>query len=95
MTNQQNNHQLSSDQEEAKQNQLERGQAFLELMHSKGFELMKAYYQTRLQRFTSDLLLSDEKTIGSFENQRQELIGLRKLFAHIQSDVDALNAQQQ
>lgn len=93
MTNQANNHQLSSEQELAKQEQLERGQAFIELMASKAFEHMKAYYQSRLQRLTNELILSDDKSIAEFEAQRREVIGLRKLFAQIQNDVDALKAE--
>lgn len=93
MSNQPNNHQLSSEQEQAKQEQLERGQAFIELMASRGFEHLRVYYQQRLQRLTNEIILSDDKSIGEFEAQRREVIGLRKLFAQIQHDVDALKAE--
>lgn len=69
---------------------LERAGAFEELIRTKGFEWLQAYYQTRIQAFTSNVLLSDQ-TIAEFENERQRLIGMGELFNAVKNDLDELD----
>lgn len=72
---------------------LQRGQAFEELIRSKGWELVKGWYQNKIQHFATSLLIGDQKGIVEFENERRELIGLRKLFGLIDNDLKVLREE--
>lgn len=69
---------------------LSRGQAFEELIRTKGWEYIKKYYQTKIQFFASSLLVEDSKPIAEFEDERRELIGLRKLLGMVENDIEIL-----
>jgi hypothetical protein len=77
-------------QDQSLQDSLVRGSAFEELIRTKGWEFVKAYYQSKVQQLASGLLLNDKKEIGEFENERRELIGLRKVLGMIESDIEIL-----
>jgi len=81
---------LSKEQQEALEEALSRGQAFEELIRTKGWEYVKHWYQQKIQRFGTSLLLEDGKVITDFEDERRELIGLRKLFGVIDNDIKVL-----
>lgn len=60
------------------------------MVKGRGWEWVKKYYQSKIQQFASDLLLSEKKKIEEFEGERRELIGLRKLMGIIDSDIKAI-----
>lgn len=67
-----------------------RGEAFEELIRTKGWEYVKSYYQAKVQQFATSLLIEEKKAIGEFEYERRELIGLRKLIGLIENDIKIL-----
>ena len=71
---------------EALEETLSRAQQWQELIRTKGWELVKVYYQAKVQHFASALLIED-KPIAEFEGERRELMGLRKLLGHIDNDL--------
>lgn len=78
-------------QRQALEDSLKRGQAFEGLIRSEGWEFVKAWYQNMIQHFATSLLLSDKKKIEEFEDERRELIGLRKMFGRIDNDLKTLH----
>jgi hypothetical protein len=70
---------------------LKRGLAFEALIRSEGWEYIKAWYQNKIQHFATSLLTSDSKGIAEFENERRELIGLRRLMGLIDNDLKVLH----
>jgi len=84
------NQEQSEQQKEALAEALERGEAFEGMTRSKGWEFAKAYYQRKIQTFASSLLLNEGKPITEFENERRELIGLRKFLGFIENDIKIL-----
>lgn len=81
---------LTQEQEQAFQEELERGAAFEEMMTTKGWSFILSYYQNQIKSFMNTVM-SDERPIQEFENKRQELLGLKKLFSQIDSSVRILN----
>lgn len=79
---------LTEKQEQAVEELHERGVAFEELVRSRGWELIKAYYQNRIASFTSGLLIADKREIEEFEKERREIIGIRKLLGHIDESIN-------
>ena len=67
-----------------------RGEAFDMMIRSKGWEYVQAYYQNRIQSLANGLLMQADKPIADFENERRELIGLRKLLGTIDNDIENL-----
>lgn len=65
------------------------------MIRSNGWSFVKQYYQTKIQKFASDLLLQDGKQISEFESERRELIGLRKLLGMIDSDIKTVEHDRQ
>lgn len=80
---------LNKQQEDALFETMSQGVAFEEMVRSKGWEYIKAYYQVQVQAFATGLLVSEEP-IERFENKRQELIGLRKLLSVVDSAIETL-----
>lgn len=85
------NPQLSDAQLEALGEVLERGEAFEEMMNSKGWMIVKAYYQSKIQAYTTMQLTRDEPTTSDMERVRFELIGIRKLLSYIDGSVKTLH----
>ena len=83
MDNQQDN------QEESKKQALERGVAFQELIRSRGWKFIRMYFENRVQAFATHLLIED-KPIADYEQERQELKGIRKLLGLIDNDIKTL-----
>ena len=81
---------LSEDQKLALDDQLKRAGAFEELIRTKGWEYIKAYFTNKVQSFANSLLLQPQEPIEKFEAERQELAGLRKLIGYIDSDLQVL-----
>ena len=81
----------SQAQQEALEETLSRGQAFEETVRTKGWEYIKKYYQAKIQNFASSLLIEDKTAISEFEDERRELIGLRKLLGMVENDIKILN----
>ena len=81
----------SQAQQEALEESLSRGQAFEETVRTKGWEYIKKYYQAKIQNFASSLLVEDTSPIAEFEDERRELIGLRKLLGMVENDIKILN----
>jgi len=86
---------LSEEQKQALSESLTRGSAFEEMVRSQGWGFIKAYYQAKIQRFATSLLLEENKPISDFEAERRELIGLRKLIGLIDNDIKALENDRQ
>ena len=78
-------------QEEALNLSLQRGEAFEELIRTRGWGFVKEWYQQKIQRLASGLLVNDKKDILEFEAERRELIGLRKLLGMIEQDITTLH----
>jgi len=70
---------------------LERGEAFEELIRTRGWGFIKAWYQNKVQAFATALLLKDKESIATFEDDRRELIGLRKIMGMIDNDIQVLH----
>jgi len=81
----------SQAQQEALEETLSRGQAFEETVRTKGWEYIRKYYQSRIQQFATSLLIEGEKPIAEFEDERRELIGLRKLLGMVENDMQVLH----
>lgn len=81
---------LSKEQQEYLNQQLERGSAFEEMVRSKGWELILAYYQNKVQKLSNDMLILDEADITTFELQRREIIGIKKLLKDVDSSIKTL-----
>jgi very-short-patch-repair endonuclease len=79
---------LTKEQEDYLKETLIRAQDFEELIRSRGWEHIKNYYQNAVQKFATNILLQEEKSIVEFEGERHELIGLRKLIGMIDSDIE-------
>jgi hypothetical protein len=79
------------DQQKEYQEILERGEAFEELIRTRGWGFVKAWYQNKIQQFATNLLLSDKRPIQEFEDERRELIGLRKIMGMIDNDIQVLH----
>ncbi len=85
---------LTKEQEEALKETLERGVAFEELMTTKGWAYIQAYYQNQIALFMNELMNSN-KAITEFEEKRHELMGLKKLLGQIDSAIQALVAKRE
>lgn len=86
---------MSEEQKQAYQETLQRGEAFEALIRSKGWEYVKSYYLNTVQQFATSLLLEDTKKIEEFEDERRELIGLRKLMGRIENDIKVLENERE
>jgi hypothetical protein len=86
---------LESQQQEALEESLLRGASFEELIRTKGWEYVKAWYQKKIQLLASSLLLEDKKSIEEFEAERRELIGIRKLLGIIENDIQTLRKHEE
>lgn len=80
---------LSDQQKAFLDDALKRAGAYEELIRTKGWEYIKAYYESRVKALASGLLVSD-RPIEEFDGERRELIGLRKLLGSIESDLNVL-----
>ena len=69
---------------------LERAGAFEQMVGTKGWEWLMANYQTRVQVFTTNVLTSDQP-IETYENERQQIIGVKNLIGDVQSDLETLS----
>ena len=65
------------------------GEAFEELVRVKGWEYIKADYTVRIQKFVNGLLTQDKLDIEEFENERRELIGIRKMLGLVEGKLQA------
>jgi hypothetical protein len=74
---------------------LERAHEFEETVRTRGFARIKAHYENRVRAFVNELLIQDDKDIKEFEKERFELIGLRKMFGSIESDLKVLSDERQ
>lgn len=81
---------LTQQQEEYLQETLTRGQFFEQMVNIEGWAYVKSYYEARLQTYANNLLMSEDKKIEEFENERQRLIGIKQLFGQVNSDIKTL-----
>lgn len=75
--------------QQAKNQTLEQGVAFEDLIRTKGWEFVKSYYQLKVQSFATQILVS-EKPISEFEAERHQLVGLRNLLGYIDTSIKLL-----
>lgn len=80
---------LSEEQEQYKQAQMDAGLMFEGLIRSEGWKLIKTYYEDQVKAFATRILTSDAD-IEEFEKGRWELQGMRKLFAYVDSCIRTL-----
>lgn len=80
-------------QQEALQESLQRGEAFEELIRTKGWSYVQQFYQNKIKHFASDLLINEKKDIAEFEAERRELIGLRRVLGMIENDIEVLHKE--
>jgi len=69
---------------------LSRGAAFEELVRTKGWEYITAWFQNQVQHFATELLIDDKKDMKEFDGKRRELMGVRKLIGMINGDIKTL-----
>jgi len=72
----------------------EKAGAYEELIHTKGWELIKVFVQSKLQLYTSDSI--SEKGFASYEEYRErkgEVNGLRGLLSEVQGALDFLGEE--
>lgn len=79
--------------QQSKNDSLARGEAFYELVRTRGWEFVKKYYEARLKALVTALIVN-ENPITEYDNERRELVGIRKLFGYIESDLHTLDEQQ-
>lgn len=77
-------------QEEQLREILERAGAYEELIRTKGFQHLKAYYHALIQQLATDLITNTERQTADFDQQRRELIGINKMFSLIDNDLRTL-----
>ena len=75
--------------QESKNEACVRGEAFYEMVRTKGWEFVKKYYEARIKSLVTSMLVNDQP-ITDFENERRELIGIRNLFGFIEGDLKTL-----
>jgi len=80
---------MDNQQEQAKKDALARGVAFTRMIKEDGWKFVKMYFENRVKAFTTNVLIQ-EKPLVEFEKERDEIVGLRKLFSFIDSDVKLL-----
>lgn len=86
---------VDNQQKQSLNEELERASAFEELIRTKGWEFILAYFQNRLQRFTTDILNQEDKDLSEFEGERRELMALRKLFGTVNSSIETLKNERE
>ena len=77
---------LTKEQEDALRETLERGVAFEEMITSRGWQYLMAYYQNQIASFMNDMMKSDIP-LAELEERRRELMGIKKLMAQVDSAV--------
>lgn len=75
--------------EQALRDTLGRALEFDQIVNMPGWKRIEAYYQNKVQRFTTDVILS-EKPLVEFEVERSEIKGIRGLLNSIQNDLEEL-----
>lgn len=58
------------------------------LIVSDGWKMALAWYQTKIQSFTNDLIFSSDKEIQSFAPERYKLMGVREFMAHVTETIE-------
>lgn len=86
---------LTEEQLKAKQEELERCEAFEQMSHTQGFIYQKAYYENTLKAFINDMFNKEERPITDFEAGRQQLIGLKKMFGDIEYHLGVLKHERE
>lgn len=81
---------LTPEQEQELDETLKRASSLEETVNSKGWVYIKAYYQNQVQNFATQLLISEDLPIDKFEKARWELLGIKKLLAGIDGDLETL-----
>lgn len=84
---------LSEEQQIALKDTLERANAFEEMVRTPGWKFVQAYYENKVRLFTNKLLMSNDKYIEEFSQERLELIGIRKLLGEIDSTLETLQQE--
>jgi len=77
---------LTKEQEDALRETLERGVAFEEMITSRGWQYLMAYYQNQIASFMNDMMKSDIP-LAELEERRRELMGIKKLMAQVDSAI--------
>lgn len=75
--------------EQSKNDSLARGEAFRQMVRSEGWKFIKKYFEAKIQALATSILIED-KPIAEFENERRELMGVRKLFGFVDNDIKVL-----
>lgn len=68
---------------------LDKSSMFEELVHTRGWELIKAYYANKVQDLATKMLTGEDIEIEKFESERQQLIGIKKLMTEVTSTLDS------
>lgn len=80
----------SQSNDELLQHELEKGAAFEEMIRTKGWEFILAFYKNKIQSFTTNILTQESEDITKFEAERRELIALKKLIGNVSSSIETL-----
>lgn len=65
-----------------------RAEAFQAMIYTEGWKLVRAYYENGLKDLVNTMMLADAKQISDFEPRRRELMGIQKLMASIDADLE-------
>lgn len=86
---------LTKEQQEEINEYIKKGVAFEGMVSSDGWQYIKAYYELKLKQFVSMVFSKDQEPLQSFEKERSELIGLKKLMTEIDFAIKKLNDERE
>lgn len=81
---------MTQDQIDYQNDKLEMAKEFDYLLSTAGWKRLETYYQALITSFSTQVLVSGDKPISSYESERQQLIGVRKLFMFVQEAIKFL-----
>lgn len=86
---------LSPEQREALNEEMERAIAFEEMVMTKGWKYITAYFQNKVQTIASQLLVNPDEPIANLERDRQQLVGIKELLGQIDSSLEFLSMERE
>lgn len=81
---------MTQDQVDYQSDKLEMAKEFDYLLGTAGWKRLETYYQALIASFSTQVLVNGDKPIISYEAERQQLIGVRKLFMFVQEAIKFL-----
>lgn len=82
--------QLSKEQQDYLNNLINRGIAFEEMKHNRGWEMVETYIQNVVRQFANTAVLKGFSSIEEMNLERGKVIGLQGLLTEINNAIKAL-----